>query len=171
MSNSELDEQMRQTADSLAERLIDTFWQRFDSQVQSGLSQHQLPVPKALRLTPFEVDQRNFPRLNLVHHQLLNRNPSAYFGCAVKWPAPVEVDIPTFMAQIQHPKLAPYTQKLRVLADGNLYLKAVSGVWVHVFGAKLDWQHLDNPLRQTNQMRMSEVKDEGLIYFLEAIDA
>lgn len=89
----------------------------------------------------FEVDQRNFPRLNLTHHKLLNRNPAAYFGCQIKWPAPVQVDIPTFMGQIQHPRLAPFTQKLRVLADGNLYLKAVSGAWVHVFGAKLD-RHL-----------------------------
>jgi hypothetical protein len=171
MSNSQqFDEQIYQAADGLAERLVSTFWQRFESQVQSGLSQNQLPVPKELRLTPFEVDQRNFPRLNLTHHKLLNRNPSAYFGCEVKWPAPVQVDIPTFMAQIQHPRLAPFTQKLRVLADGSLYLKAVSGAWVHVFGAKLDWNRLDNPLCQTNKFRLSEAKEPQLIQFLEAID-
>jgi hypothetical protein len=166
---AELDTQMAQMGDVLAERCLDTLWANFDRKFKEGIAARELQIPKAYQLTPYQVDQRLSGHYNLKHCQLLNRNPAAYFGCPIPWTAPADFLAGEFMSQFGFKRIAPYSERIRLLTDGRIFVKAASGAWCEIIGLIYDWRNLERPLRKLNELRLKQIQDPEHLQFLEAI--
>lgn len=166
-----LEQHINAAADRLASALEERFFQRINQQLATGFSRQQLALPAQMSLTPYQVDLASLPKLNLANQRLLNHNPSAYFETPVPWPAPANADIPRFLEQIGLARFGPVTRSMRVFCDGTVFVKAASGLWFSVFGVRLNFQSLNNPLRIENQPRFEESPNRNpeMVDFLESL--
>lgn len=129
-----------------------------------------MQVAPKQQLSPYQIDLRNgWGNLNLSRHKLLNFAPSSYFDYPVLWQPPSDWVVADFMTQIGFARFAPYSERIRLFADGTVYVRASSGVWCQIFGLMYDFRQIDRPARVINTLRFKEVKDSRQEQFLEDI--
>lgn len=129
-------------------------------------------LPKLLQkkvLAPVAIDRMNPKTLVFRHNYLLNHYPNEYFGKQVEMRAPVIWNCSRFVDQhLPGWGLGQFTDKLRVLTDGRVFIRFKTKVWCLMFGVQV---HLsDNPnLRIINKVLPQETRDISIIEFLEKI--
>lgn len=65
--------------------------------------------------------------------------------------------------------LAPYTERIRLTANGKVNVKSSSQLWFQLFGLEYDFSRPQTPLKRMNVIRPQEITNPKLEEFLEEI--